>query len=119
MEAVIVCSESVVGVVKGAVDLVLGKVGGVGPEGACVALCSMGEDCVKEGMLRKFGVEVLEAVFVSSKPSLVVSTAQAEEVLVVELCVDVFGDFPVDVVAVVGEAESWGGMGVRDGCDCC
>ena len=119
MEAVVVCSESVVGVVQGAVDLVLGEVSGVGPEGACVALCSMGEDCVEEGVLCEFGVEVLEAVFVSSKPSLVVSAAKAEEVLVVKLGVDVFGDLPVDVVAVVGEAESWGGMGVRDGCDCC
>ena len=84
-----------------------------------MALCSVGENCVKEGVLRKFGVEVLEAVFVSSKPSLVVATAQAEEVLVVKLCMDVFGDFPVDVVAIVGEAESWGGVGVRDSCDGC
>ena len=68
MEAVVVCSESVVGVVQGAVDLVLGEVGGVGPEGACVALCSMGEDCIEQSMFSEVSVEVLEAVLRSKDP---------------------------------------------------
>ena len=50
---------------------------------------------------------------------MVVSAAKAEEVLIVELGVYVFGDLPVNVVAVVSEAESRGGMGVRDICDGC
>ena len=84
-----------------------------------MALCSVGEDGVEEGMFSEFGVEVLESAFVAGEPSLVVTAAEAEEVFVVELGMDEFGDFAVDVRAIVGEAESRGGVGVGDVVDGC
>ena len=84
-----------------------------------MALCSVGEDGVKEGMFSEFSMEVLESVFIAGKPSLVVAAAKAEEVFVVKLGMDEFGDFAVDVRAIMGESKSRGGVGVGNICDGC
>ena len=82
-------------------------------QGSGVTLRFVGEDCVEEGMLSEIGMEVLEAVLVTCKPSLVGAAAQAGKVFGVKLRMYEFRCLSVEVAAVVGETEMRCGVGVR------